>query len=676
MKLFALMLLVSTSFFLFAQQSSTNLTQAPWTLMPVPAKIQANTGQWLVQEGLTISISGAEDPRVGGAAQRFVDHLAHVTGIPLRYQTATADKATVTIRCEHTGEKVQKLGEDESYVLDVTEAGAKLSAPNALGVIHGLQTLLQLVTPSAQGFAAPAVHIEDSPRFPWRGLLLDASRHWMPMEVVKRTLDGMEAVKMNVLHFHLSEDQGFRIESKKFPKLQEMGSDGLYFTQSEIKEIIAYARERGIRVMPEFDMPGHSTAWFVGYPELSAGKGPYQIERHWGIFDPAMDPTRESTFKFLDKFIGEMTELFPDEFFHLGGDEVNGKQWDVNPEVQAFKKSHSFRTNEELQTYFTERVVKIIEKYKKTPVGWDEVLSPDLPKDVVVQSWRGQESEAKAVQQGHRALLSNGYYLDLSQPAEKHYGVDPLGDAAANLSPEQQKSILGGESCMWSERVSAENVDSRLWPRNAVIAERFWSPADVRDVNSMYDRLAVMADRLDTLGLTHHTALRTMEERLAPGNADALRTLAQTVEPVKGYGRGRGNTSETPLNGLPDSVPPESMAARRFSLLVDRIVAGNPQPDDLTRAHDLMQSWKLNHDRLTPSLQSLPLSSDAQISQSLSNVATIGLQALDMLNSHSAPPAGWVDEQTTQLEQMKKRQGDLLLMVVVPIEKLVQQTGK
>ena len=645
--------------------------------MPVPAKLQPGSGQWVVQEGFTIAVTGADDPRVRSAAQRFVDHLSRGTGIPLRFLSAEPDKATIVIRCEHMGEKVQKLGEDESYVLDVADSGARLSAPNALGVIHGLQTLLQLVGPSPQGFASPAVHIEDAPRFPWRGLLLDSCRHWMPVEVVKRTLDGMEAVKMNVLHFHLSENQGFRVESKKFPKLQDMGSNGLYYTQDEIKELAAYARDRGIRVMPEFDIPGHSTSWFVGYPELASGPGPYEIEKHWGIFDPAMDPTKESTYKFLDKFIGEMAELFPDEFFHLGGDEVNGKQWDANPEIQKFKKAHDLKSNDDLQTYFNQHVVKIIQKYKKTPMGWDEVLHPDLPKEVIVQSWRGPESEAKAVQQGHRALLSNGYYLDLGQSAEKHYLVDPLAGDAANLSPEQQKMILGGESCMWAERVTAENVDSRIWPRNAAIAERFWSPADVRDVNSMYQRLEVVSQRLDTLGLTHNFALRVMQERLAPEHLHALRTLAEVVEPVKGYARLRGSTADTPLNRLPDSVPPDSMSARKFSLLIDRIIAGSATNEDLTSTRELMTAWKENHDKLSPAMQNSQLLAEAgPVSQNLASAATVGLQALEMFASHSAPQAGWADQTVAQLEEMKKPQAELLLMVVQPIEKLVQAVGK
>jgi hexosaminidase len=281
------------------------------------------------------------------------------------------------------------------------------------------------------------------------------------------------------------------------------------------------------------------------------------------------------------------------------------------------------------------------------------------------------------VQAGHRALLSNGYYLDFGQPAEKHYMVDPLAGDAANLSPEQQKMILGGESCMWSERVTAENVDSRIWPRNAAIAERLWSPADVRDVNSMYQRLENVSQRLDTLGLTHHSALRVMQERLAPEHLDALRTLGEIVEPVKGYARLRGSTSDTPLNRLPDSVPPESLAARKFSAVVDRIVAGNATNEDLTSARELMTAWKENNERLSPALQtSQPLAEDGPVSQNLASVGTVGLQALDIITSHSPAQAGWADQTIAHLEAMKKPQAELLLMAVPPIEKLVQAVGK
>ena len=182
--------------------------------------------------------------------------------------------------------------------------------------------------------------------------MIDAGRHFIPLDVLKRNFDGMAAVKLNVFHWILSDNQGFRVESKKFPKLQEMGSDGLFYTQNDVRDLIAYARARGICVVPEFDMPGHATAWFVGYPELGSGLGPYQIERQWGVFDPAMDPTREETYKFLDKFIGEMAGLFPDQFFHIGGDEVNGKQWDANTKIQAFMHAHGLKGQQRSASVF------------------------------------------------------------------------------------------------------------------------------------------------------------------------------------------------------------------------------------------------------------------------------------------------------------------------------------
>jgi len=391
---------------------------------------------------------------------------------------------------------VQSFKEDESYTLEVSPKQARLKSPTPVGALRGMETFLQLVDLDATGFGAPAVEIHDQPRFPWRGLSWDVSRHWMPIEVVKRNLDGMAAVKLNVFHWHLSDDQGFRVESKTFPKLHEMGSDGHYYTQEQVKEVIAYARDRGIRVVPEFDMPGHSTAWFVGYPELASGPGPYQIERRWGVLNPAMDPTRDEVYQFLDAFVGETAALFPDEYFHIGGDEVNGKQWKSDPRIQAFMQQHAMRSTADLQTYFSERLVEIVERHGKKPIGWDEVLHPGLPKNVVVQSWRGQRSLATAAQQGYMGVLSAGYYLDLIEPASRHYRADPLEGATAGLTAEERVRILGGEACMWEEFASSATVDSRLWPRLAAIAERLWSPQSVKDVDSMYRRLAVVSREL------------------------------------------------------------------------------------------------------------------------------------------------------------------------------------
>ena len=540
-------------------------------------------GSLPVDANCTIACTGYREARLDRAAERFLLQLQRETGLPPAKRSEDPAKAILVVHTDHASKGIQELGEDESYRLELTPTGAKLNAANPLGVLRGLQTFLQLVQVTPGGFAAPAVLIDDQPRFAWRGLMIDVSRHFIPLDVLKRNLDGMEAVKMNVFHWHLSENQGFRVESKKFPKLHELGSDHLYYTQEEVRQFIAYAHDRGIRVVPEFDMPGHSTAWFVGYPELASGSGPYSIERKWGVFDPAMNPTSEKTYKFLNEFIGEMAKLFPDHYFHIGGDEVNGKEWDANPKIQEFKKSHDLKTNEDLQAYFSQRVQRIVTKHGKSVIGWDEVFIPGVPKDIVIQSWRGPQSLAAAAQQGYRGILSNGYYLDLGWSAARHYAVDPMSAAAAGLTADQNKLILGGESCMWSEYVNAENVDSRIWPRNAAVAERLWSPQTVTGPASMYTRLEVLSDRLDWLGLTHRTYYHKMLQRIAgaatPEESIALRTLADLVEPVKDYTREQTApaepTSQTPLNRLVDAVPLESSSARHFSELVDKFVASS-----------------------------------------------------------------------------------------------------
>ena len=347
----------------------------------------------------------------------------------------------------------------------------------------------------------------------------------MPIEVVKRNLDGMAAVKLNVFHWHLSDDQGFRVESKLFPKLQVFGSDGLYYTQEQIRDVIAYAGDRGIRVVPEFDIPGHTTSWLVGYPELASAPGPYKIERNWGVFDATMDPTRESTYQFLDAFIAEMAALFPDPFFHIGGDEVTGKQWKNSPRIRAFMRKNHLKGTEELQAYFNRRLQKVVAKHGKRMEGWDEILDPDLPKDIVIQSWRGQKSLAEAARHGFSSILSAGYYLDHMEPASTLDAVDPLDGAAASLSEEERARIIGGEIAMWGEFVSPENVASRIWPRAAAVAERLWSPQEVKDVSSMYRRL----DQV----ITHQSSYLPMLERLAAGGSlEPLKTLADVVEPA------------------------------------------------------------------------------------------------------------------------------------------------
>jgi len=613
----------------------------PLNLMPLPAKVERGDGGLKIDAGFTLAFAGYREARLDRAGQRFLRQLRRQTGIVLLPASKNAGAATLTVTTDHESKPVQELGEEESYTLDVTPVGAKLHAANPLGTLHGLQTFLQLVAITPDGFAAPAVHTEDQPRFSWRGLMIDVSRHFIPLEVLKRNLDGMEAVKMNVFHWHLSENQGFRAESRKFPRLHEQGSDGLYYTQEEIRDLIEYARDRGIRVVPEFDMPGHSTAWFVGYPELASGSGPYAIERKWGVFDPAMDPTDEKTYKFLNDFIGEMARLFPDQFFHIGGDEVNGKEWDANPKIRAFKKSRKIKDNVELQAYFSGRVQELVTRHKKTPIGWDEILVPGVPKTIVIQSWRGTEALAAAAKMGNRGILSNGYYLDLGWSAARHYATDPLGGPTASLTAEQKQLILGGESCIWSEYVNAETIDSRIWPRNSAIAERLWSPANTTDVSSMYVRMDTEATRLEWLGLMHRSFQRTMLQRIAgasfPGEFDALRELAQALEHQKDYTREESAatqpTSFTPLNRLVDSVQSESDVSRRFSLLVEQYLSANckdPALEAPIRAQ--LVKWSTIDAQLRPLAQRSHLVREASsASSALSESARNALDALDAL---------------------------------------------
>ncbi len=650
-------------------------------LMPLPAKMQMGSGQLLVGPTFSVSIAGRHEPRLDSAVEMFLGQLGRQIGMPpIDMQIADSTHATLVVQAAGGTRNVQELGEDESYRLDIASSGARLTAPNTLGVMRGLQTFLQLVETTGAGFAVPAVSIEDSPRFPWRGLMIDVGRHFIPLDVLKRNLDGMAAVKLNVFHWHLSENQGFRIESKKFPKLQGMGSDGLFYTQDEVRGLIAYARERGIRVVPEFDMPGHATAWFVGYPELASGSGPYQTERKWGVFDPAMDPTREETYKFLDAFIGEMAGLFPDQFFHIGGDEVNGKEWDANPKIQAFMHAHGLKDNNDLQAYFNQRVQKIVAKHGKTMLGWDEILRPDLPKSIAIQSWRGPDSLAQAAKQGYRGLLSSGYYVDLMWSAERHYMTEPLSGAAASLTAEEQKRILGGEACMWAEYVSPENIDSRIWPRTAAIAERLWSPQQVRDVNSMYQRLAIVSSWMDGLGLTHNSSYAPMLRRIAGTNdIAALKVLADVLEPVKDYTREEAApapaTSASPLNRVVDAVRPESATARQFADAVNELL-GAAKPGSEVRVRNLLSRWRDNQVELQPQFEkSLLLKEVAPISQNLSALGAAGLAALDYLDRGEPAPAGWVAAQLALVEQAEKPQAQLLIMVAPSVGKLVQASA-
>jgi len=636
-------------------------------LMPWPEKVTLGQGRFAINDAFRIGSSG-HSARVDRAADRIKQRIAAKTGLPMNRDTGGPPALQLNFK-EETG-KYPKLGDDESYRLTVTSDEARIDAQTDLGVLHGLETFEQLVRLDQQGFAVPAVVIEDHPRFPWRGLMIDSGRHFLPVEVIRRNVDAMATVKLNVLHWHLSDDQGFRVESKLLPKLQENGSDGLYYTQEQIREIIGYAAERGIRVVPEIDLPGHTTAILAAYPELGSKPGPYAIERGWGVFDPTLDPTKEEVYKFLDTLIGEMAALFPDPYFHVGGDEVNGKDWTASASITEFKRAHGLKTNDDLQLYFSKRLSPIVTGHGKIMVGWDEILQPDLPKDSVIQSWRGLKSLATAAKAGYRVLLSNGYYVDLIWPASQHYAVDPFDKEGDVLMPEERARVLGGESAMWSEYVGPENVDSRIWPRTAAIAERLWSPQSVRDVASMYARLEAVSADLETTGVTHRSSYRPMLERIAGStDIDALQTLADVVEPVKNYRRGSlmKQTQQTPLNRLVDAARPESDTARDFNNLVTRYLASK-SPQDAASIRAKLIVWRDNNARLQPLFVKSQLMGEIKpVSAELKSAAQVGLEALDAISSGKKLTAGWAQD---RLKAAEAPSAQVLVMIVPPVRRL------
>jgi hexosaminidase len=661
---------------LFAPNAYGQSAAAPHNLMPVPASVRFNAGRLPVTKSFNVAARGKTDARLVAGLERLLRRIEGRTVLELpRGLGSDAASASLVVESGGPGRDVPSVEEDESYSLEVTDRQAVLSAPTTVGLLRGMETFLQLLDGDREGYFVPAVSVRDRPRFPWRGLMMDIARHYQPPEVLKRNIDAMAAVKLNVLHWHLTEDQGFRVESKKFPKLHQMGSDGLFYTQEQVKEIIAYARERGIRVVPEFDMPGHATAWLVGHPELGSAPGPYTIERRPGIFDPTLDPTREETYTFLEGFLGEMAALFPDAYMHIGGDENEGKQWDANPKIQAFMKEKGIKDNHALQTYFNQRLLKILTKHGKTMMGWDEIFQPDLPKEVVIHSWRGTQALAEAARKGYKGVLSNGYYIDLAFPAHQHYAVDPIPEGST-LTAAEAARVLGGEATMWAEWVSPETIDSRIWPRTAVIAERLWSPREVRDVADMYRRLATLSVRLEELGLTHEKNQAMMLRRLAGGRETwPLQTLVSLVEPVKEYRRyqQRPQTMLSPLTGLIDAARPDSDAARRFGLHVDALLSDAPRFDAHSQqVRVTLNDWLSAGPELEALIDGSPALHEARpLARDLSELAAAGLEALSYLSRGVTPPAEWRDSRLAALDNAAKPKAALEFAVIPSLRQLV-----
>ena len=652
-----------------------------YNLLPAPAVLKNNQQLFFINKSFRVSVSGKPAPRIYAEASRFIRRLAEHTGIFLDKQgfvsiSDTATSAALLIQVAGPGKL--NLEEDESYHLSVQSKQVIISSKTDLGAIRALETLLQLVSSADGSYYFPGVVIDDHPRFAWRGLLLDVALHFMPMDVIKRTLDGMAAVKMNVLHLHLCNDQGFRVESKLFPSLNTLSSEGSYYTQENIKEIIRYADQRGIRIVPEFVVPAHTTAMLVAFPELASVKREYKLQRYFGVFDPVMDPTNPKVYAFLDKLFGEMTALFPDKYFHIGGDENTGKDWQNTPHIKAFMKEKGLKTFMDLQTEFNKRLLPIVQKYGKTMMGWDEILQPGVPKDIVIQSWRGQDAYYSSIKKGYRAILSYGYYIDLIQPTDYHYLNDPVPDSV-HLTEAETKRVLGGEATMWSEHVTPETVDSRIWPRTAAIAERLWSAKEVNDVADMYRRLDYTSIQLEAVGLRHLAFKPVFLRRLANSNdTKALETLVNVIEPLKIYERNQGDTMYTvfsPYTKLADVATPDQPEPRIFAQTVQAYLqAPTPEIEQDIIAH--LNKWKNNHAPFIQTLRNSPVLEEARsLSENLSLLAEAGLEAITFIQEKKQADYGWLQRSTAIAAKSKQQGGRCELQVVAPIEKLIKEAA-
>lgn len=626
--------------------------------MPVPRALTMQSELLHIGGGL----------RVAGDSANLLTVL-DCLGIPFLQESDPA-AADLRIRCSQTASTPPVLGEDESYELTVSRAGGvELEATQRSGLVRGLATLAQMLHKTDGGHSVRCVKIEDRPRFPWRGLLLDVSRHFLPAPWIERTLNAMAAVKLNVLHLHLADDQGFRIESREFPALHELGSGGEFYTQDQIRQLVDHATRLGIRVVPEFDVPGHATSWLIGYPELGTRRDRgYQLATAWGAHDACLDPLDEGVYEFLERFFGEVAGLFPDAWVHIGGDEVTGVEWREDPRALEFLAARNTDDVRELQAWFNNRLREILAGHARQMIGWDELVHPVLPTEVLVQSWRGPESLAGIAGRGHQCIRSHGYYLDHLSSAAAHHRIDPHdGVDATSL-----ERVLGGEACLWTEYVDTDNLDSRLWPRAAAIAERLWSPGDLTD-RGLYDRLAAISVHLEGLGCTHRSVYAGRLANLAAtgtGTVDSLRPLTDLLAPLpfKDGAFPRQTDRHTCLDRLVDAIPPESLVAREFAAEVARFL-------DDRRARPLarrFEAWLGIAEAFERAFAGQALHAElGSHARCLAELAILGQAALELFAGGRHPPAVWCEEAVHPVLDRVSTDADLVLQVVEPLRRLL-----
>jgi hexosaminidase len=506
-------------------------------LVPAPVLVESAAGSFSVNVGTTILVEpGHREVRVAGAylADRLEEH-----GLPRPFilEARGPDAPHGAILLTTVGADAT-LGQ-EGYELEITPGGVCLRAPTAGGLFHGVQTIRQLLpvesdleaeaSPAGDSLVVrmdkslPCLRIVDQPRYRWRGMLLDCCRHFMEPEFVKRCIDLLAYHKMNVLHWHLTEDQGWRIEIKKYPRLTEVGAwrgegeerYGGFYTQEQIQDIVEYARSRHVTVVPEIEMPGHAQAALASYPELSCTGGPFDVSARWGVHKDVYCAGNDQVFSFLQDVLDECLELFPSEYIHIGGDECPKDRWRECPKCQARMKAEGLADEDELQSWFIRRIEAYLNSKGRRLIGWDEILEGGLAPNATVQSWRGMEGAVAAARAGHDVISSpiTHCYLDYPQVADpgkpawmgvidwkRTYGFEPT---PPELTAEQARHVLGAEGNVWTERIPQERVELMLFPRLAALAEVTWSPPHRRNWDDFWGRMKTHFTRLDALGVDY-----------------------------------------------------------------------------------------------------------------------------------------------------------------------------
>jgi hexosaminidase len=476
----------------------------PATIIPAPTELQLGEGFFRLTPSTRIVISPKDD-ELASIGRLLAEAIREVDPV------SDARTGTVHLTLDRSS---TSLG-DEGYRLSVTEDSIALTAMRPAGLFYGVQTIRQLLPVAPEGAGAiPCVEIVDVPRFAWRGMLLDCGRHFMSKDFVKRYIDLLAYHKMNTLHWHLTEDQGWRIEIKSYPKLTEVGAwrsyeDGTrysgFYTQDEIREVVEHASRRYVRVVPEIELPGHSVASLAAYPEHSCTGGPFAVETNWGVHKDVYCAGKERTFEFLEKVLTEVIELFPGPHVHIGGDECPKDRWKACSDCQARIVAEGLEDEHELQSYFIRRIERFLSSKGRRLIGWDEILEGGLAPEATVQSWRGMEGAIAAARSGHDAIVSptSHAYFDYdigTTDLRRVYSFEPI---PPELTAAESRHILGGECNMWTERAPQETLDSKVFPRILAMAERLWSPKTRNNYLEFHRRVRAHYARLDRLGVAY-----------------------------------------------------------------------------------------------------------------------------------------------------------------------------